>query len=267
MFVAGTRRRFRPRCERGAVNLTATDTQADGYLTTWPTGEPRPNASSLNFAAGPNCPTWCRPKVGANGSDLDLEQQRQPRHAQHRHHRRHRRILLPSAAAIGALSRRASSIPARRPSSAREPPSTCPLSAERGSPIVVWGGDLQPDRHRHGCRRIPHHVAAGEPATGASSAQPSPPGRRAPLVVAKVGGQRIDLDLEQQGQPRHATDARSSSTVVGLLPAGAGLGHWTPRANPRYAQRSVRWRGPTAELQVVNRGGVPATGVGAVSST
>jgi len=50
------------------VNLTATDTQADGYLTTWPTGETRPNASSLNFAAGQTVANLVQAKVGANGS-------------------------------------------------------------------------------------------------------------------------------------------------------------------------------------------------------
>jgi hypothetical protein len=50
------------------VNLTVTDTKADGYLTTWPTGQPRPNASSLNFAAGQTVANLVVAKVGADGS-------------------------------------------------------------------------------------------------------------------------------------------------------------------------------------------------------
>jgi hypothetical protein len=54
----------------GAVilNLTVTGTEADGYLTTWPTGEARPGASSLNFAAGQTVANLVVAKVGANGS-------------------------------------------------------------------------------------------------------------------------------------------------------------------------------------------------------
>jgi hypothetical protein len=34
------------------VNLTATGTQRDGYLTVWPCGNARPTASNLNPVAG-----------------------------------------------------------------------------------------------------------------------------------------------------------------------------------------------------------------------
>ncbi|MBI4884752.1 MAG: hypothetical protein HY826_11945, partial [Actinobacteria bacterium] len=35
-----------------AVNVTAINPSAAGYLTVWPTGQPRPNASNLNFVPG-----------------------------------------------------------------------------------------------------------------------------------------------------------------------------------------------------------------------
>jgi hypothetical protein len=50
------------------VNLTVTGTKADGYLTTWPKGEARPNASSLNFASGQTVANLVVAKVGADGS-------------------------------------------------------------------------------------------------------------------------------------------------------------------------------------------------------
>ena len=50
------------------VNLTVTNTSAGGYLTTWPKGEARPIASSLNFAAGQTVANLAVAKVGADGS-------------------------------------------------------------------------------------------------------------------------------------------------------------------------------------------------------
>jgi subtilisin family serine protease len=50
------------------LNLTATAPRSTGYLTTWPHGEPRPNASSLNFAAGDTVANLVIAKVGANGA-------------------------------------------------------------------------------------------------------------------------------------------------------------------------------------------------------
>jgi hypothetical protein len=50
-----------------AVNVTATDTTADGYLTAWPTGAARPVASNLNFRAGQSVANLAVVGVGANG--------------------------------------------------------------------------------------------------------------------------------------------------------------------------------------------------------
>jgi len=53
----------------GAVvlNVTAVDPTTPSYLTVWPAGETRPNASNLNFAAGQTIPNLVIAKVGANG--------------------------------------------------------------------------------------------------------------------------------------------------------------------------------------------------------
>lgn len=50
-----------------ALNITVTNTDAPGYLTVWPTGDTRPNASSLNFAAGATAANTVIAKVGAGG--------------------------------------------------------------------------------------------------------------------------------------------------------------------------------------------------------
>ena len=50
-----------------ALNITATDAGADGYVTAWPCGERQPLASSLNFAAGHDRANLVLVKVGAGG--------------------------------------------------------------------------------------------------------------------------------------------------------------------------------------------------------
>lgn len=49
------------------LNVTVTDTTSSGFLTLWPTGRPRPMASSLNWAPGQTIPNQVTAKVGANG--------------------------------------------------------------------------------------------------------------------------------------------------------------------------------------------------------
>ena len=49
------------------ANVTATNTSTTGYLTAWPSGAPRPVASSLNFMAGQSVPNLVMLKLGAGG--------------------------------------------------------------------------------------------------------------------------------------------------------------------------------------------------------
>jgi hypothetical protein len=49
-------------------NVTVDQATADGYLTTYPTGSPRPTASSVNFVAGKPAPNLVTVKVGVNDS-------------------------------------------------------------------------------------------------------------------------------------------------------------------------------------------------------
>ena len=50
------------------LNVTATETQAEGLVTVYPTGEGRPTASNLNYAAGQTVPNAVTARLGAGGS-------------------------------------------------------------------------------------------------------------------------------------------------------------------------------------------------------
>jgi RNA 3'-terminal phosphate cyclase len=49
------------------LNVTVTDPQAGGYLTVYPCGSPRPNASNLNYSPGKTIPNNVVVKVGVGG--------------------------------------------------------------------------------------------------------------------------------------------------------------------------------------------------------
>ena len=50
-----------------ALNVTVTDPSAPSFLTVWPTGVARPNASNLNFTPGETIPNMVIAQVGTNG--------------------------------------------------------------------------------------------------------------------------------------------------------------------------------------------------------
>jgi alpha-tubulin suppressor-like RCC1 family protein len=50
------------------LNMTVTGTTGPGYLTVWPCGSPKPNASSLNFVAGDTIANLVFTKVGTDGT-------------------------------------------------------------------------------------------------------------------------------------------------------------------------------------------------------
>lgn len=50
------------------MNVTVTNTVADGYLTAWPCDQPRPEASNLNFRRGADVPNLVSVKLAANGT-------------------------------------------------------------------------------------------------------------------------------------------------------------------------------------------------------
>src|SRR6188472_1278391 len=50
-----------------ALNVTATNPTSNGFFTVWPTGQPQPNASNLNFVAGQTIPNMVIVPLGAGG--------------------------------------------------------------------------------------------------------------------------------------------------------------------------------------------------------
>jgi hypothetical protein len=50
-----------------ALNVVATNVTGDSYLTVWPTGQPRPLASNLNFRPGVSVPNLVIARVGIDG--------------------------------------------------------------------------------------------------------------------------------------------------------------------------------------------------------
>jgi hypothetical protein len=51
-----------------ALNVTVTEPQGGGWLTVFPTDEPKPNASNVNYVPGQTIPNMVIAKVGADGS-------------------------------------------------------------------------------------------------------------------------------------------------------------------------------------------------------
>lgn len=49
------------------LNITVTEARSFGYVTAYPSGQPRPNASNLNYVAGQTVPNLAVVKVGADG--------------------------------------------------------------------------------------------------------------------------------------------------------------------------------------------------------
>jgi hypothetical protein len=45
------------------LNVTVTEPKATGYLTVWPDGQPRPNASNLNVTSGQTIPNLVAVRV------------------------------------------------------------------------------------------------------------------------------------------------------------------------------------------------------------
>jgi len=51
-----------------ALNVTVTEAQGSGFVTVYPCGQPRPNASALNYVAGDTVANSVIVKIGAGGS-------------------------------------------------------------------------------------------------------------------------------------------------------------------------------------------------------
>ena len=244
------------------VNLTVTNTAAGGYLTTWPKDQTRPNASSLNFAAGQTVANLVVAKVGANGSISIWNSNDSPA-------MQSVDVIVDivgwfPAAAMGAI------IPDRlldtRASTAVAPGATInlPVLGRSGVPttgvsaVIVnltvtntaAGGYLTTwptDQTRPNASSL--NFAAGQTVAN--------------LVVAKVGANgSISIWNSNDSPAMQHVDVIVD--VVGWLPAGDTFGSLVPDRLLDTRETIAVAPGATINLPVLGRSGVPTTGVSAV---
>ena len=245
------------------VNLTVTNTEADGYLTTWPKGEGRPNASSLNFAGGQTVANLVLAKVGANGSISIWNSNDSP-------DMRSVDVIVdvvgyfPGSAAIGALT----------PARALDTRSAGKLGAGGSLDLVLLGQKGIPSS---GVGAVVLNLTVtnteadgylttwpkGEGRPNASSLNFAAGQTVANLVVAKVGANG-SISIWNSNDSPDMAPTNVLVDVVGWIPTGASFGSLTPDRILDTRSLGALTPGATIELPVLNRGGVPATGVGAV---
>ena len=243
------------------LNVTVTEPTAGSFLTVSPTGEARPLASNLNYAAGQTVPNLVMAKVGAGGK-VDLFNSSGTTH-----------VIADVAGWYGpdgAGGRYRAVTPARildtRPASKLGPASAVGLqvTGQGGVPAT-------------GVSAVVLNVTVTEP-TATSFLTAWPAGEARPLasnlnfvagqtvpnlVVVKVGaGGKVDL-FNYAGAAHVVVDVAGWYGAEG---AAAG-GTFTPVTPSRLLDtRTGAKVGPdgTLGLQVTGRGGVPASGVTAV---
>jgi len=261
----------------GAVvlNITATGPTAGGYLTVHPTGQPRPNASNLNFGPGQTIPNLVIAKVGIGGqvsiyndtgsthliADVAGWFSAGPGYAA----LDPRRLLdtRPGASTVDGLSAGGGSL---GPGATR----TLQVTGRGGVPASGVGAvvlNVTATGATAGGFLTVHPIGATRP--NASNLNFGP-GQTVPnLVIAKVG---------PEGQVSIYNDSGSTQVI-------ADVAGWFPSTSPFASLAPVRLldsrsggttidgsaaaggpvgAGATRILQVTGRGGVPATGVGAV---
>ncbi len=261
----------------GAVvlNVTSTEASAPSFVTVWPTGEERPNASSVNTEPGQDTPNLVIAKVGAGGR-VSLFNDAGSGHL----------IAdvvgwFPAGSAFTGLS------PARLLDSRGGQSTVDGLFV--GGGVVGAGGVVELQVTGRGGVPLsgvgavvlnvtsteasaPSFVTVwptGEDRPNASSVN-TEPGQDTPnLVIAKVGaGGRVSLF-------NNAGSGHLIADVVGWFPAGSAFTGLSPARllDSRGGQSTVDGlfvgggvvgAGGVVELQVTGRGGVPLSGVGAV---
>ena len=251
--------------EAVVLNVTSTGSDTPSFVTVWPTGEPRPNASNLNTEPGQDTPNLVIAKLGAGG-----------------------KVSIYNDNGSGHLI---ADVQGWFPVGSTFNPMT-PLRAldTRNGTGVSPAGPLGPlgsiDLTVTGLGPIPSAGVGAVVLNVTSTGSDTPsfatvwptgvtrpnasnlntePGQDTPnLVIAKVGtGGRVSL-YNNAGSGHFVADLLgwfpTTSSFEGLTPArlldtrdGTGVGAVGPM-------------GPasTIELQVIDRGGVPATGVAAV---
>ena len=186
-----------------AVNLTATQPGAAGYLTAYPCGGAVPLVSNVNFGAGQTVPNSAVVPIGANRSICFFANTPDP------HHRRPGRRLR---------RRRA---PRSRPSCRAACSTPATARAVGWAPSATPRRSTSPWAARPGCRPAPPPSCSTSP-----SPTPNGPGY---LTVYPCGGtvpRGVEPELHRRrdpGQPRHRAARHRRQGV--LLQLRAGVGH------------------------------------------
>jgi hypothetical protein len=246
------------------VNLTVTNTSADGYVTTWPKGEAKPPTSSLNFAAGQTVANLAVAKVGANGS-ISIWNTGDTAG------RRSVDVIVDvvgyfPTSAMGAVS------PDRlldtRLTGAVAPGTSVrlPVLGRSGVPTTGVGAVIL-NLTATGASADGYLTTwpTGETKPNASSLNFAAGQTVANLVVAKIGADG-SISIWNSGDSSDMRNVHVIADVVGWLPEGSTFGSLLPSRllDTRTFGAYPPSAGLTMQLSVLGRGGVPTSGVGAV---
>ncbi|MCB0915658.1 MAG: hypothetical protein H6525_00940 [Actinobacteria bacterium] len=257
-----------------AVNVTAVGPTANTFVTVFPSGQPRPNASNLNPIAGRTAPNMVIATVGAGGA-IELYNRNGQVH-----------LLVdvlgwfPAASDYGALSpaRLAdtrigqATVDGSGPKGAAGPQATVtvPVAGRGGVPsggvaaVAVNVTAVTPTSNTF----VTVHPS-GQPLPTASNLNPVS-GQTVPnMVIAKLGIDGSIALYNRNGATHLLVD------VLGWFPDGSDYSALTPArlADTRPANPTVDGLGPkgalgpqtTIRVKVTGRGGIPNSGVGAVA--
>ena len=259
------------------VNVTATNTAANGYVTVWPSGGAQPNASNLNFDPGQTIPNLVLTKLGGNG------------HASLRNASAGNIDLVGDVAwYFGAASQLNAVDPARlldtRPGFATidgQFAAGGALGPNARLDLDVAGRDGLP---ASGIGAIVMNVTATQPsAPGFITAWPSDQARPLASNLNFVAGQTIPnlviAPVGANGKVALFNGSAGSTHMIadlaGWFPAGAPLQPLTPArlldtragaatVDARFAAIGALPARTTLDIAIAGRGGVPPSGAGAV---
>ena len=220
------------------MNVTVTQCDATGFLTVWPTGEPMPDASSLNFVADQSVPNLVIAKLGAAG------------HVSVFNSNGNTHLIVDVSGWFPADQAFVSLTPSR----------ILDTRIGNGAPQAKVGPGAVVDLQVLGRGGVPNAGNVGAVAMNVTVDGPDsesfvtvwPKGEGLPdasnlnmragqtvpnLVVAKVGA-------DGQVSLRNAFGSTDLiADVLGWFPTGVGLQALTPVAHPRHPQRQRRARG------------------------